>query len=249
LTKNVDLCILNIKEEADMTSIESIIDRQLKRWEFQRQMEIKEPPEKPHFRPVITVSRSLGARGEEIAGALARLAGFHLMDREIIDVIASDFGIQSRMVELFDEHTRSELESWFDGMFRGGRIIDSSDYLKSLTKTIGTIMRHGETILMGRGANIIVGPERGYHIRVVAPLAKRIARIASERNINENQAEKIVAENDSDQKKFIEKSFDVDINDPSLYDLTINSDNVDIDDTAEIVLLAYSRKEKSRLRK
>jgi len=225
-----------------MTSIESIIDRQLRRWEFQRLMAAKEAERKPKFRPAITVSRTLGARGEEIAQRLAELTGFHLMDREIIDAIASDFGIQTRMVELFDETTRSELESWFDGIIRG-RIIDSSDYLKSLAKTIGSIMRHGETILMGRGANIIIGPNRGFHIRVVAPMAKRIMVICQERNITDDEAEKLIAENDNRQIKFIRKSFGADIDDSTLYDLVINSDAIGIDGAVELALLAYGKKE------
>ena len=226
-----------------MTSIESIIDRQLKRWEFQKLMAAKEAERKPRFRPVITVSRTLGARGEEIASRMAELTGFHLMDREIIDVIASDFGIQTKMVELFDETTRSELESWFDGIIRG-RIIDSSDYLKSLAKALGSIMRHGETILMGRGANIIIGPGKGFHVRIVAPTARRIARISEERNIVDDEAEKLIIENDVRQLKFIKKSFGVEIDDPVLYDLIINSDMIDIDGAAELALLAYGKKER-----
>ena len=227
-----------------MTSIESIIERQLKRWEFQRLMAAKETERKPRFRPVITISRTLGARGEEIAERLTELSGFHLVDREIIDAIASDFGIQSRMVELFDETTRSELESWFDGIIRG-RIIDSSDYLKSLAKTIGSIMRHGEAILMGRGANIIIGPNRGFHVRVVAPLAKRIASISAERNITDDEAEKLITENDTRQAKFIKKSFGVDIDNPTLYDLVINSADIGIDGAVELALLAYGKKERA----
>ncbi|MEE9552799.1 MAG: cytidylate kinase-like family protein [candidate division Zixibacteria bacterium] len=226
-----------------MTSIESIIDRQLKRWEFQKLMAAKEAARKQRFRPVITISRTLGARGEEIGSRMAELTGFHLTDREILDAIASDFGIQSKIVELFDETTRSELESWFDGIIRG-RIIDSSDYLKSLAKTIGSIMRHGETILMGRGANIIIGPGRGFHVRVVAPLAKRIARISEERNITDDEAEKLITENDIRQAKFIKKSFGVDIDDPVPYDLVLNSDMIDIDGAAELALLAYGKKER-----
>jgi len=217
----------------------------MKRWEFQRLMAKNEAVAKPRFRPAITVSRSSGAWGEEIAMRLSQLTGFHVVDREILDTIASDFGIQSKIVELFDETTRSELESWFDGMFRGGRIIDSSDYLKSLTKTIGSIMNHGETILMGRGANIIIGPGRGFHIRVVAPMAIRVTRVSRERNITDDEAEKIISENDEHQVRFIKKSFGCDINDPTLYDMIINSENIDIDGAAEMALLAYGKKERA----
>jgi cytidylate kinase len=226
-----------------MTSIESIIDRQLKRWEFQKLMASREVDDKPKFRPIITVSRTFGSFGEEIAARLAELTGFRLLDREILDAIASDFGIQSRMVELHDENTRSELESWFDGIIRG-RIIDSSDYLKSLAKTIGSIMTHGETILIGRGANIIIGPARGFHVRIVAPLETRIKRISSDTGVSAEEAAKTIEENDSRRMKFVKKSFGVDINDPARYDLIINSGTVDIDGAVELAMLAYGKKER-----
>lgn len=227
-----------------MKSIEAIIDRQLKRWEFERRMmAAREPDESPRIRPIITVSRTLGSRGDEIASRLAALTGFHLMDREILDAIASDFGIQSRMIELLDENARSELETWFGGIIRG-RIIDSSDYLKSLAKTIGSIMRHGDAILLGRGANIIVGPARGFHIRVVAPIESRIKRIAAERNIDPEKASEIIDETESTKSKFIKKSFGRNIDDPTIYDMVINSDSIDIEDAAELALLAYGKKER-----
>lgn len=226
-----------------MTSIEAIIDRQLKRWEFQKHMAAREAAENHRARPIITISRTLGSRGDEIASRLAELTGFHLMDKEILDAIASDFGTQTRMIELLDENTRSELESWFDGIIRG-RIIDSSDYLKALAKTVGSIMRHGEAILIGRGANIIVGPQRGFHIRVVAPIESRVKKIAAEKNISAEEARKMIDEVESTKTKFIRKSFDRNIDDPSIYDLVINSDSLDLEDAAELALLAYGRKER-----
>ncbi len=96
---------------------------------------------------------------------------------------------------------------------------------------------------MGRGANIIIGPNRGFHIRVVAPMAKRIMVICQERNITDDEAEKLIAENDNRQIKFIRKSFGADIDDSTLYDLVINSDAIGIDGAVELALLAYGKKE------
>ena len=224
-----------------MTSIESIIDRQIRRWELQQSHLRTVSGEARKHRPIITVSRLLGAYGEEIADELSRLTGFQLMDREILEAIARDFGVRSRVIELLDENARSELESWFGGMITG-RIIDRSDYLKSLAKTLGAISNYGEMIIIGRGAHIILGPDKAFRVRVVASLKNRITRIAEKRNIPRKDAEKIVADSDAVRSKFMKKSFGADSDDSSFHDLVINTDHFSISDAVELAMLGYSKK-------
>jgi len=226
-----------------MASIETIIERQLKRWELQQQTLKEKPREKPRLRPIITVSRGYGARGEEVARKLSELTGFQLLDREIIDAIINDIGIQNKMVELFDEDTRSELESWFYGMITG-RIVDKSDYLKSLTKTIGSILKYGETIIVGRGANVIVGKDRGFHLRVTASKENRARTVAERLGISYDNAYAQIEESDKKKGSYFKKSFGVDIDDLTLYDLLISTDNLSVDDVVELALLAYGKKER-----
>ncbi|UCE65500.1 MAG: cytidylate kinase-like family protein [Candidatus Zixiibacteriota bacterium] len=227
-----------------MASIEAIIERQLKRWELQQQMLKEKPKEKPRLRPIITVSRGYGAHGEEVARKLSELTGFQLLDREILDAIINDIGIQNKMVELFDEDTRSELESWFYGMITG-RIVDKSDYLKSLTKTIGSILKYGEAVIVGRGANVIVGQDKGFHLRVTASMKRRANTIAERLGISYEKAFKQIEESDKRKAAYFKKSFGVDINDLTLYDLVISTDSLSVDDVVELALLAYGKKERA----
>jgi hypothetical protein len=224
-----------------MRSIESIIDRQLRRWELQKSLAERAPEELPPPKPVITVSRELGANGEEIARRLARLSRFHLFDREILDAIAKDFGVRDRMVELLDEKTQSELESWFLGMITG-RIIDQSDYVLSLTRIVGSLVNFGDAILVGRGTNIIVGPTRGFHLRIVGAKTKRAANISARLNIPLKEAERMIEQNDDMRAHFVKKSFGADINNPALYDLIINTDAITIDDAVDLAFAAYVKK-------
>jgi len=227
-----------------MTSIETIIERQLKRWELQQQMLRERPAEKPRLRPIITVSRGYGAHGEEVAQKLAELTGFQLLDREILDAIINDIGLQNKMVELFDEDSRSELESWFYGMITG-RIVDKSDYLKSLTKIVGSVLKYGQTIIVGRGANVIVGKDRGFHLRVTASMQYRLKIITRRLGISDVDALAKIEESDRRKAAYFKKSFGVDINDLSLYDLVISTDSLSVDDVVELALLAYGKKERS----
>jgi len=226
-----------------MKTIESIIDRQLRKWELEKAriaVDSQSKSESVHG-PVITIARMLGAHGEQVAQSLTERIGFQLFDRELLEAIANDFGVQTKMVEMLDEAARSELESWFAGMIRG-RIIDSSDYIRSLTRAVGALSKHGASVIVGRGANIILGPCRGFHIRVVSSRNVRIRRIASLQNMTYREAEKIVDDSDAKRAEFTRKSFGADINDPALYDMVVNTDILSVADAVELILSGYNRK-------
>lgn len=234
---------ISVKSE----SIDSIIERQLKLWEVQKTMAEKESDERRKVKPVITISRTMGALGEEVASKLSRLTGFQLFDKEIMDTIAGKSGIQKKIVELLDETDRSDFKLWFDGTMKG-KIFGKTDYMKSLTKAIGSIIKHGEAILVGRGANIILGPERGFHLRIIASREVRIERVVKQKNISLKEARALIKESDKHRALYVRKSFGIYMGDPTFYDLTISTDFMNEDDAVELALLGYSKK-KSHLYK
>lgn len=183
----------------------------------------------------------MGAQGEEVSARLSELTRFHVFDREIMEAIAGDSGTQTKIVELLDEDTQSELEMWIKGTM-GGKIFGTSDYLKSLTKTVGSIMKHGEAILIGRGVNIILGPHRGYRIRIAASLESRTKRVAQSDELSIKEAEKMVKESDKKRANHIKKTFNADIDDASFYDITLNTETLSVDGAVELAFLGYSKK-------
>jgi len=224
-----------------MKSIETIIDRQVRKWELQKLRAQRESSEQVPFNPVITVARMVGADGEKVAESLARRTGFHLVDNEILESIASDFGVQSRIIELLDENSRSELESWFRGMITG-RIIDSSDYVHSLTRTLGAIARHGRAIIIGRGSNIVLGMRHGFHLRIVGSRETRIKRIMLQKSLSRAESERLLIDSDTRRTEFVRKSFGADANDPSLYDMTLNTDVFEVSGAVDLALAGYQKK-------
>jgi hypothetical protein len=222
-------------------AIEMIVDRQMRRWELEKTRLPEAEPliEKPG--PIITISRQHGATGSLAAVKLAELTGFTLISRDIIDQISLDMGTQKRLVETLDESTRSEFELWVEGLFKG-RIIDTSDYLKSLVKIIGAISHHGKTIIVGRGANFILGMKRGFHVRVVADTNFRIKSLMARYGISEDQARKDIAKSDEHRRKFMKNDYGKDIDDPQAYDLVINSTCMVPEHIAQVILNTYPLK-------
>ncbi|MEK7705478.1 MAG: cytidylate kinase-like family protein [Myxococcota bacterium] len=222
-------------------SIHELVERQASRWEADahRAQHGDRATHRPP--PIITISTALGAGGEVLARELSRQTGFQLMDREVLEAIAEDMHVQSRLVEPIDEHVRHDLDAWIEGILTG-RVIHSSDYLTSLTKVIGTVMTYGNVIVLGRGAGIIVGGARALRLRIVAPLERRIHRVAEERGLKASAAAKLIEDTDAQRASFIRHSFDCDIDDEMLYDLVINTDALRVEDATEIALVAFTRK-------
>ena len=223
-----------------MKAIEALVDQQIKRWELERKRPKAGPSEimaaKPG--PVITISRQRGSGGSLVALRLAELTGFSHFNRELIDGISHEIGIQKRLVETLDESVRSGFQLWVDGIMRG-RIVDSSDYMQSLVKVIGAVIGHGKAIIVGRGANFLADSLAAFNVRIVAEREFRIKSLCSRRNLSEQEAGDEVRSNDENRNKFIKNNFGHDIDDPLGYDLIINSTNYTVDQIAGMILSNY----------
>ncbi|MCK4857762.1 MAG: cytidylate kinase-like family protein [candidate division Zixibacteria bacterium] len=226
-----------------MSSVEAIIDRQVRRWELERKAQEEEKTEvaQRDLRPVITVSRQRGSRGSYIAERIAERFHYTLLHRDLIDYICKSSGYKRRIVASLDQQTRSQLESWFEGVF-AGFYVDHSDYSRHLREVIYSISALGGVVVVGRGANLIVGMERGFHVRVVAPRKQRIRNLITYEKLSEAEAGREVEENDRERREFIRKQLGESIDDPLHYDLVINSEAITNETAINIIAIAAMEK-------
>jgi len=219
-----------------MTSIEALIDRQIKKWEVEKKATAESDLEKKKdFLPIITVSRQRGSSGSFIARRVAEEFGFDLAHRQIIDIICSNSGYRRRVVESLDERFKSQFQLWVNGLFQD-QYVDASDYFKYLYHTITALARHGGLVLVGRGGNFVLTLKKGFHIRVVAPEKRRIASIMKFANVDEEAAREAIKDSDAARSQFIKSNFKYDINDPHYYDLVINTGIMDVEDAVKIAI-------------
>ena len=80
-----------------MTSIEQIVDRQIRKWELLREKSENGEAERELPPPIITVSRKRGSRGSYLARRLAEELDYQLMHKEIIDHIVNSSGMRRRL--------------------------------------------------------------------------------------------------------------------------------------------------------
>ena len=205
-------------------SIDSIIDRQLRLWEHERKTARAAGPEprpRPEFQPVITVSRQHGSSGSAIAAGLAERFGYTLLHRDVIERMSEDAGYTRRLLEVLDEHAQPPVTSWFDSILVGN-YVDSSDYVRALLNVVHSVAQLGGVVVVGRGANFIIGAERGFHVRIVAPREARIQNLIARKGITVREAGHEVDTRDHDRAEFTQRLFGRDVDDPLAYDMIVN---------------------------
>lgn len=224
-----------------MTSIDAIINRQLLRWELAKKQADEKPPAKPSPPQVVTVSRQPGSRGTYLATLLADELGFSRLHRGIIDSICESSGYRRRIVESLDERFRGDLELTVEALFTG-QSVDHRDYIRHLFQVVLSLARLGGVVLVGRGGNFILGPQRGFHVRVIAPREDRIANLVKYKDVSEEIAASEADRVDSERRELIAKLFDRNIDNPAHYDMVINLGLVDLEAMVPPIITAIRSK-------
>jgi cytidylate kinase len=179
---------------------------------------------------VITVSRQLGSLGIEIAQAVANRFNYQYIDKEKIGTALADCGLPKIEIEKLDEKKPSFWDSW---------AIDRNKFFHHIRMIIYGFAQKNNVVIVGRGGQVILKGLPGVlHVRVFAPIDVRIRRIMDQQGINEKQAFRILRHSDEDSAGFIQSFFKADWEDPSLYDLIINTQKLSVDTAIMMILEA-----------
>ena len=213
-----------------MKSIQRLIEEQVNRWQIMQ----KEQKEEKEGVSIITVSREPGSGGRIVAGKLAEKLGIDIFHQEVINEIAKRADVSEKLLETLDERGFSILEDWISSLVYD-RHLWPDEYMQHLMKVVGTIGKHGRAVIVGRGANFVLPPEKRFSVRIVAPQSWRIQNVSKEYDITPEEAKRRVMQTESDRRAFIRKYFNADITDPTNYDLVINTATLNVDDTVNVI--------------
>ena len=173
--------------------------------------------------PVITVSRESGSNGDSIALTLAKKFGLDVYDRKIVEEIAKDAHVSEQAVATLDEIVASELDDWLTGIGPGPGF-SSSQYMQSLRKVLFTVATHGNAVIIGRGANFLLPPEkRTLGLRLVAPLEARVKNVMQALRLSHENAVKHITQTERERRLWVKKHCRADIHDAANYHLVINT--------------------------
>ncbi len=178
----------------------------------------------------ITVSRQVSSRGDELAALVAQQLGWRLVSRELINQAARKAGVPEVALAEVDEL----------GLFG---ICPSTREWRAYQKQVERIIREladaGNVVIVGRGGQVVLrGRPDVLHVRVVAPLELRLSWLQQERNLSREAAMAWMETSSRSRARYVRRSYHLDINDPSLYHLIVNTGLLPLDRAAALIIQA-----------
>lgn len=194
-------------------------------------------------RRAVTISRQAGSGALAVAEKLAHYLQGHtsedarpwmVYDSNLIDKMLADHGLRACLSRILKEDRVSQLEGFMADAL--GVHPPSSTLLQHVTETLRKLAGEGNVILIGRGGNMITAKlPHVLHVRLVAPLEKRIEHCAEALHMTRDQAARFCPAEDHARQRYFKKYFNADIDNPLLYHMIINTGQVSYDDAARII--------------
>ena len=192
----------------------------------------EQPFIKRELYPCITISRQTGAGSKPVCEKLIEIMDDYsefegvkwaFFDRSLIEKILEDHHLPGQISSYMHEGKYKHLTAAVHEML--GLKPAEWTIIHKTTDTILQLARMGNVVIVGRAANIITSKLKNtFHVRLIASLEKRVEHIKSLMNLSEKEALSYIKREDENRKQYLKSYFHVDIDDPLLYHMTVNTD-------------------------
>lgn len=173
---------------------------------------------------IVTISHQMGTGGAEIGMALAQRVGFRYVDQELIQDAVRRYGLAEAKLSHLDE-SKPTLFERFD--------TETRHYITILQTTLLDFAEADDVVLMGRGGQwLLRGIPHVLRVRIIAPLEQRVrqwikrtAELTGE-TPNQRAVADLVRRDDTERAGRMRYLYEVDIADPILYDVVVNTEKL-----------------------
>lgn len=189
----------------------------------------------------VVISREAGARGGRIAKRVGQLLGWQVFDQEMLGYLVQS---ESAKAELLAD-VPPEALAWANlehaRQMEARRLGDGDQ--TELLRLAFVLAAKGEMVLVGRGVGELLPDATTVNVRVIAPLAQRIAYFTQWLRLTPAEAEIEVAARDRVRNALQIALVGSDPNDLGQYDLLLNSGRLDEAECAELIAHAVRVKQ------
>jgi cytidylate kinase len=186
--------------------------------------------------PFVTISRQAGAGGRTLARALAERLNYvdpgdhpwAAWDRELVEKVAAEQHIPAALIESLESQgpRRSVFQDFLASLSaeRDAADFDEFKVYRAVARAVRALARAGRAIVVGRGGVYATRDlPGGVHLRLVAPLPDRVARMAGVLGVTEEQAGREVRKIDRQREEFHRRYGGGGALLPELFTLTLNT--------------------------
>ena len=195
---------------------------------------------------VITISRQFGTCGHEIGAELARRLGVKLLDKQIINEVASKFCVVEDAVEkiesrnpLWRDDFTQFYRSYMAGMEYDGQEQDQTSHklFDAQAEAIRQIASQESCVIVGRcGFHIFRNHPNALKIFVHADDHCRKRRIAEKFGLDEADAAAMIVDNDYSRELYTKTFTGSDWTDARNYDMTLNVRRFGVNGAVDFIL-------------
>ena len=208
------------------------------------------------MRSVVCISHATGSGGSEVGRLVAERLGFRYVDEDIIAQAAAKGGVDPG--DLADEERRkSWLARALDEFGRGasgeawallgpmppapGQSSTSEELRALIREAIEETAAQGRAVIVAHAAShAIGGREDALRVLVTASPSTRAARVCKAEKLDAPAGSRAVKDADAARADYLRRFHDVDDEQPTHYDLVVNTDQLSVEQAAELVSSAAS---------
>ena len=122
--------------------------------------------------------------------------------------------------------------------------LDDQRLITVMNAVIHDLGHMGDVVIVGRASNVILSDEpRAVHVNLTAPLEPRVKFIMDRDRLDQVEAEKFVREYESNRTAYFRKFYKVDANDPSHFQIVINTGRLTHAQAAKIIATTVREQE------
>jgi cytidylate kinase len=190
----------------------------------------------------IALTREAGIPGTSVAREAAQRLGWTVYDHELLELIARELGLHVNLLESVDEKRQGWLHEAFR-RFASAPGLNENSYVRHLIETILSLGKHGQCVIVGRGAAQILPAETTLRVRLIAPHEDRVAKVSHRLGKSPSEAARWVQQTDHVRQGFVRDHFLRDLTDIHQYDLLLNTSRWSVAECGQLIEQAVRRME------
>ena len=183
---------------------------------------------------LVSISRQFGAGGRFVAEQVSQRLGFDFVDDELVNRVAQEAKVADEWIRVTEREAPGGATGRVSGLFstafldkllgQSSSTYHSGEVVKCFTRLIPEIATRDNAVFLGRGSQFLL-PSDGNTVKIllVATEGFRIQFMMENYNLSHNEAVQAVQEWERNRSSFLGQLTDKDPNDPSIYDLAINT--------------------------
>ena len=198
---------------------------------------------------ILTVSRLYGSGGSEVAAIVAKALGWSLFDNAVVDAVAARMGLSVAEVQAREERVPSLVERLTSAMAMGSQewMSPIADAKRPTDEQLIEVTRHiieeaiarGSLVVVGRGTQeMLAERDDALHVFCYASRKALIARTMKRESVSAEDAARLVDETNKRRDQWVRLHWERDRRSLELYDLSVNTERLGIEGSAQLVVSA-----------